>query len=115
MFKIRNLTNDYHQRYNFSFGFGDISLYLYYSDNLLGWFFSIEYGSFKIDNQRLTNFPNLLNQFNMIIPFGLLCTTKNGYDAVDRDDFVNGNAELFFLDKQEVNDALNFELRRAYE
>ena len=115
MYKIRNITSDYHQEFNFSFSFGDILLKLYYSDNLLGWFFSIKFGDFKLDNSRLTNFPNILNQFNLILPFGLYCKTKNGYDAVSRFDFEDGNASLYFLDKQEVNDVLNYDLRRYYE
>lgn len=115
MYLIKNITNDYHQSFNFSFSYGDVILDLYYSDNLLGWFFSIQYKDFKINNSRLTNFPNILNQFNLILPFGLYCKTKNGYDAVDRDDFINGNASLYFLDKQEVNNVLNYDLRRIYE
>lgn len=115
MYKIKNITSEYHQEFNFSFSFGDVLFKLYYSDNLLGWFFSIEYEDLIINNMRLTNFPNILNQFNLVIPFGLTCKTKNGYDAVSRFDFEKGNATLYFLDKQEVNDVLNYDLRRMYD
>lgn len=115
MFKINNITSDYHQEFVFSFDYGDVYLRLYYSDLLVGWFFGITYGDFVIDNRRLSNFPNLLNQYNNMIPFGLYCKTKNGLDVVSRYQFQDGSASLYFLNKEEVNDALNYDLRRGYE
>ena len=111
MRQINKITSDYHQEFYFGFDFGDITLKLYYSDNLLGWFFSLKYGDFECQNLRLVNHPNLLNQWNLILPFGLRCETKNGYDALSRFDFEDGNASLYFLDEQEVNDVQNYELR----
>ena len=113
MRKVNKITSDYHQEFVFPFSFGDVILKLYYSDNMVGWFFSITYKDFKLENASLVNHPNLLNQFNLILPFGLTCVTKNGIDAVSRFDFEDGMAELYFLDEQEVNYVANFELRRV--
>jgi len=115
MRQINKITSDYLQRFVFSYNFGDIELELYYSDNMVGWFFSLKYGEFEAKNLRLVNHPNLLNQWNLNLPFGLRCETKNGIDALSRFDFENEFASLYFLDELEVNNVMNYELRRYDE
>ena len=50
----------------------------------------------------LTTYPNLLRQWQNIVPFGLACVTLDGQDPVGSEDFVDGYATLYILDKTDV-------------
>lgn len=72
-------------------------------NNQSGWFYDITYGTlFSCYGRKLVMGINLLRAFRKIIPFGLVCITKTGYDPVGVSDFVNGQAQLYVLDATDI-------------
>jgi len=53
---------------------------LRFRDQQTGWFMDITYGTVIINGLRLVSTPNLLRQFQEIIPFGLAFTMPAGAD-----------------------------------
>jgi hypothetical protein len=58
--------------------------------------------SFALQGVRLTNNPNLLYQFQNIIPFGLGCFSANGREPTQQQDFSSGASQLYLLSQAEV-------------
>lgn len=75
---------------------------LEYRRNVSGWYFDIIYTNFALFGQRLCNHPNILRQFQNILPFGLFCYLEDGTEPLFIDDFSTGRAQLFVLDQSEV-------------
>lgn len=67
-----------------------------------GWFYSLVYGDFEVNNRRIVNSPNLLRQFRSIIPFGICCTIIDGYEPVYQNDFTAGRASLYVLNSSDI-------------
>lgn len=77
-------------------------LYLEYSDQQLGWFLDLTYGSFQLKSKRIVNVPNILHQFSNILPFGIGCFQDDGQDPTLLQDFSSGRSKLYILDQSEV-------------
>ncbi len=73
-----------------------------YMDNNQGWFFSLTYKTFVINNMRVVVSPNILRAFRNVIPFGLALDTTDGYENLFINDFSNGRASLYLLDAADV-------------
>lgn len=67
-----------------------------------GWFYSLQYGTFNAFNMRMVNSPNMIRKFRKIIPFGLACTVKDGYEIVNQSDFVSGRVSLYSLNPTDI-------------
>lgn len=79
------------------------SLTLVYKPMQRGWFISeLVYKSFFIRGLRLCTHPNLLNQLENLIPFGLAVGTVDGREPLLQEDFSSGNAQLLLLTAAEV-------------
>lgn len=57
-----------------------------------------------INGLRVVTSINLLGQFQRIIPFGILISTKEGDDPFRIDDFVSGRAAFNILNTDEVEE-----------
>ena len=81
-----------------------INLTLNYFAGQEGWFYSLNYnsGQFIVNNRRLVTSPNMLAQFENIIPFGLAVTTTDGYEPIFLTDFVSGRASFYILEAADV-------------
>lgn len=79
-----------------------VKLFLFYSYNQAGWFYSITYGSMAINRKRLVNSLNLLREFRNNIPFGISCLLTDLYEPIFIDDFINGRAKLYLLNSVDV-------------
>lgn len=79
-----------------------VTLNLEYISNQQGWFYSFTYGNFTVNNRRMVTSPNLLREFRGIIPFGLACSTSDGYEPIFIDDFSSGRAAFYLLDADDV-------------
>jgi hypothetical protein len=67
-----------------------------------GWFFNnITYGSWQINGLQVVNNPNLLRQWQNIIPFGIMCSSPNNRDPQLQTDFTSGNNQVFLLSQEE--------------
>ena len=70
-----------------------------------GWFItSLVYGSFTLNGIRISNSPNILNQFRNQIPFGLACYSTNNREPMLQYDFSSGASILYILDQAETQE-----------
>ena len=100
---INNLTDNVSQTSRIILEDGsELNLTLVYMENQQGWFFSLVWGSFIINNKRLVVGLNLLRQFRDLIPFGLACDSMDGYEPVYVDDFSSGRIKVYTLNAVDV-------------
>lgn len=107
--KALNFFNgDPRQTANLVLDNGDIIPFsMYYSTNQQGWFYSFQYGNFIAYGRRLVVSPNMLRQFRNTIPFGISCTSVDGYESIYQNDFQSGRINLYLLNQAEVLEAEN--------
>jgi hypothetical protein len=111
MFKLNNLTNEARQNKSYRFLTTDVVIQLYYSEVNLGWFITILYNDFKLENVRLTCCKNFLNHYRRKIKWGLKVTSKDDLDPYNIEDFVSDRIQLYFLTPDEVDYVTNIEYR----
>jgi hypothetical protein len=104
---ISGITNNLNQTFSISTINGTTAtINLYYESNQQGWFFNLTWNgsnpAYEVNGNRITVFPNLLRQYQYILPFGLGCTTSDGYDPYNLSDFSDGYAQLFILTEAQV-------------
>lgn len=106
MFVINNITSDAKQIQSvILFNGKNLSLYMEYKPQQLGWFMSLSYlGTFILNNIRITTSPNMLHQFKNLIPFGLACFVEGNQEPLLQDDFITQRAQLFILDTSEIQE-----------
>ena len=104
MYIIQQITNDPKQSQILILPDGSLlTLQIYFSQMQQGWFITnLTYGTFTINGLRITNIPNMLNQFRNQIPFGLACFTTASREPSLQEDFSSGNSILYILDQTEV-------------
>lgn len=78
-------------------------LTLQYKPLQQGWFCSVLYGDFQVNNLRVTCNYNILEQFSNLIPFGLACLTNQNQEPFFAEDFLAGNAALCILDQTDLD------------
>lgn len=75
---------------------------LYYVPLQYGWFITnLTYGSFILNSIRVTNNPNMLLQWQNLIPFGLACFSTSLREPSQQEDFVSGASSLWVLTQVE--------------
>ena len=103
MKQITSVTNDANQILAVVLDDGTrVSMTLTYCPNQLGWFYSLTYGDFQVNDRRIVNSPNMLRQFRTIVPFGLACLVVDGYEPIYQSDFVSSRAALYILNEEDV-------------
>lgn len=106
MNQISLLTSEPKQELALIFPDGSRSkIKIWYSETQQGWFFNLDWGTFSLRGRRLVASPNVLRAFRDIIPFGLACFTKDGYEPIYRNDFSSGRASVYILDEDDIVDA----------
>lgn len=79
------------------------SMTLYFVPMQLSWVMTnLTYGTFVLNGYKIVNSPNLLLQFQNIIPFGMACFSTNNRDPQLQEDFSSGASVLYILDQSEV-------------
>jgi len=78
------------------------TLYLEYKPLQLGWFMSLKYFDFEVNNLRVVTSGNILNQFKNLIPFGVACFVDELQEPLLKTDFLLARAKLYILDSDEV-------------
>lgn len=67
-----------------------------------GWFITnLTYGDFVVNSIRITNNPNMLFQWQNIIPFGLGCFSPSQREPTLQQDFATGASNLYVLTQAE--------------
>lgn len=104
MLLIQQITDDPLQQQTLVLADGSqILIQLYYRPLQTGWFINqLTYNSFQLQGLRITNSPNMLLQWENIIPFGLACYTTGAREPTQQEDFASGAAKLYLLSQAEV-------------
>lgn len=104
MFLIQQVTTDALQTRTLVLTDGSsLALTIYFRPLQLGWFINnITYGDFILNGVRITNSPNILNQFRNQIPFGLACYSTANREPSLQEDFDTGASKLYILSQDEV-------------
>lgn len=102
---ISGLTDDPAQNVTITLPDGSTAiLSLDYSPQQAGWFFGVQYptNGFNVTGQRLCTFPNVLQQFQNAIPFGMACSTSGDVEPTGQETFVDGTTDLYLLNSNDV-------------
>lgn len=101
---IQQITSDPVQRQTLILPDGtSLSMVIRFVPMQYGWFInSLIYQTFTLNGLRITNSPNMLQQFRNQIPFGLACFTTNNREPSQQQDFSSGTSKLFLLSAAEV-------------
>ena len=100
---VTGLTNQPKQRASLVLADGSsVSLYLEYYPQQLGWFADVAWQSWAVQGIRLTAFPNLLAQWQNVIPFGLGVVTSTGAEPLNSGDLADGTATLYLLETADL-------------
>jgi hypothetical protein len=105
MYKIENITANAKQKQSLLLPDGTvITLRMYFVSMQFGWFVAeLSYNDFVVYGLRICNSPNMLHQFRNKIPFGLKCTTADGREPSQQQDFSSGASQLFILSPDECD------------
>jgi len=79
-----------------------IAFTLTYRPRVQGWFADIVFGSFTLHGFRITKYPNILQAYRNIIPFGLGVAITDDLDPFLINDFTSGRVTLYLLLASEV-------------
>jgi hypothetical protein len=101
---IQQITSDPLQQQTLILPDGSsLNMLVYFVPMQFGWFITnLTYGTFILNGLRITNSPNMLNQFKNQIPFGLACFSTNNREPSQQQDFSSGASTLYLLTQAEV-------------
>lgn len=104
MLKIQQVTSDARQTQNLILPDGSLlGFSLYFSLQQAGWFASLTYGDFVLNGMRVVVSPNMLRQYQNLLPFGLACfSTTQKREPTQQQDFSSGAFELAVLTDEET-------------
>ena len=104
MLKIQQVTNAPLQKQTLILPDGSsLGLITYFRPLQLGWFIrQLTYGTFVLNEIRITNSPNMLHQFRNQLPFGLACFSTQNREPTQQNDFLSGASILYILTSTEV-------------
>lgn len=105
MFLIQNIAAAPYQKQSVILPSGAaVNFTLYFRSMQQGWFLeNISYGTFSLNGVRITNSPNILNQWRNEIPFGLACYSTNNREPGLLQDFSSSASILYILSQDEVD------------
>ena len=102
MIRITKLTNASKQKVLVIAEDGaQVLLELTYSSTQEAWNMSLTYLDFVANGIQLTVSPNILHNFNNILPFAIACNSVDGFEPKYIDDFSDGRITLFMLSGSE--------------
>lgn len=73
-------------------------LYINYNQIRQGWFLDVISENFKCKGIRLTSYPNILEQWENRLGFGLAVKCEHDSEAIFYEDFITGRANLYLLE-----------------
>jgi len=88
---------------------GDVVvIVLFYDAATQNFKIDVEWNDFILRGTRVFSSPNLLNQYENIIPFGLAVVTTGGGEPFLVNDFSSGRCNMYLLTPEEVVDVNDF-------
>lgn len=86
-----------------------LALTLSFRPMQFGWFVNeLKYSDFTLHGLRITNSPNMLNQWRNLIPFGFGCFSTANREPSQQQDFSSGASKLYILTQAEVTEYAGF-------
>tara|TARA_R110000803_G_scaffold188737_2_gene251204 strand:+ start:324 stop:662 length:339 start_codon:yes stop_codon:yes gene_type:complete len=79
-----------------------IEVYLYYNPSQETWNISIGFGDFALNGLQLVVSPNILRQYQNVLPFGIAVGSIDGQDPRYITDFVSNRVGVLLLTSEEV-------------
>lgn len=103
MFLIQQVIADPVQKQNLILDDGSsVTITIRWVPMQLGWFLdSLVWQDFTLNGVRISNSPNMLNQFRNQIPFGLACYSTANREPSQQLDFLSGQSKLYILSQAE--------------
>lgn len=110
MFLIQQITSDALQKQTLVLADGStLTLTLYFRPLQQGWFITeLVWNTFILHELRVTNSPNMLNQFRNQLNFGLGCFSTANREPSQQFDFSSGASKLYILSEAEVEEYAEF-------
>lgn len=103
MYQLTQIDNSSKQRIKMLLDNGNSVIFHFeYKPNQQAWYFGFEYGDVNIQNIKLVTSYNMLRNYRTWLPFGFRCDTIDSFEPMDLNDFINGYAVLYLLNKQDV-------------
>ncbi len=102
---INNLTNFADQVTTLQLPDGsEAALELIYNGATERWTMNVTYApaNFAVNGVGLCCSPNMLRQWQNILPFGIACVTADQTDPVDVNDFYTGRVALYLLTQADI-------------
>ncbi len=103
--QITNLTNFANQSTGLQLPDGStVTMGLIYQGATERWQMSIAYPTlnFTATGLSVCCYPNLLRQWEHILPFGIACVTLDQTDPFDINDFSSGRATIYLLTQDDI-------------
>ena len=85
-----------------------IEITLYYLPAIQQWKMDIVSGDFELNGLRVYALPNILNQYENIIPFGIGILIPSGGEPFLINDFSSGRVQMAILTPEEVEEVDDF-------
>ena len=106
MLLLDKITNDPYQTQTVVLPDGNsFILTLYFAPMQYAWNITeLTWNDFTIKGFRITNQPNMLQQWKNLIPFGLACFSNEDREPTLQNDFSSGQSKLYVLTSEEVEE-----------
>lgn len=103
MYQLTQIDNSPKQRIKMLLDSGESVVFRFkYKANQQSWFFDFTYGNVNVRNLRLVTSYNMLRNYRSWLPFGFRCDTIDRFEPMDLNDFINGYAVLYLLNRQDI-------------
>lgn len=79
-----------------------VFMLIQYRQQQVGWFADLAWQSWTLNGLRLTSSPNLLQQYQNVIPFGLAIISANNVEPLNVTDFSDGTSVVWLLNADDV-------------
>lgn len=103
MNKVAGISSQPKQQLSFVVEDGSqVALYLEYRPQQLGWFANLSWRDWELNGLRVVSSPNILRQWQNVIPFGLAIITAKDADPLNVTDFADATSTMIFLSAGDV-------------
>jgi hypothetical protein len=103
MRQITKISNQTKQQFKFVIdGYSPVTINIQFKLSQYAWFYSLKWGVFELNNEKLVCSLNLLRQFKNIIPFGIFIYHPQKLDPCDINDFTVNGFEFYMLDESDI-------------
>jgi len=79
-----------------------VSAYLEYRPQQTGWFLNLVWQDWTLNGLRITASPNILRQWQNVIPFGIAVITSGNVEPLNSYDFSTATAIMVLLEGDDV-------------